>query len=72
MPGGATETKTACSTVRTLAELEVVVRELQLPRDYHPPETSGDPHIGVKMAFDHLRHVLESSHQHRLPVIFWG
>lgn len=70
--GGATETKTACSTTRALAELEVVVRELELPRNYDATNETDDPLVGVRLAFDHLRHILEASHQHRLPVIFWG
>jgi hypothetical protein len=67
----------ACSTPRALVELQPIIAELKVPRDYSKHVSTNadpvdDPLVGVKLAFDHLRTVLELSEKYKLPAVFWG
>jgi hypothetical protein len=62
--------RSVSSTPQALRELEALNRHLRADPDYEWRDD--DPLAAVKLAFNHVWQILDLSHRHGLPVIFWG
>lgn len=61
-------TRPVGSSVRLIAELDIIQEHLQVPENYAYPEH--DPLLPVRAFYIKLRRAVELSRQHGLPIIF--